>query len=287
MPLSVHHNIVLCCLLILNGLLSHCSGCDSVILYSPGRTATDTVSETVIDSTSLSYCRMKEYYGHGLKPTFSNLKSCYESKISKGGAYVHVKPEHITFKGSQETKAPSSHLVNPEQFFNAAKKIGFSTVITSFRDNQLARSVSSYEMKKRSEEEARRSWIDIDLKEHFKSQVLLFNRGVIAAKQNNFTMLAITFNEIVADLCGTANKVSQFAKCSKFQCKVGIGHTDKSHHDRTLAGRIGAEAAASVLKQLTNTPYEWMLDLEASEWPKSIPRPVQLLNGPYHNRNKF
>lgn len=268
--------------LIVQMLISYSFGCENVILYSPGRTATDTVSETVIDSTALSYCHIKEYYGHGLKPSEANLKRCYDSKRGKGGAYIHVKPEHITFIGSRSSDAPQGHLTNPEQFFNAARKVGFTTVITSFRDNQLARSVSSYEMKRRSPMDARRTWIENDLKEHFKSQVLLFNRGVLAAKQNNFTMLAITFNEIVGDLCGTVEKVVKFAQCTRFKCRQGIGHTDKSHHDRSLAGRIGEEAAASVVKQLKGSAYEWMLDLEASKWPDEVERPVNLLNGPYH-----
>ena len=39
-------------------------------------------------------------------------------------------------------------LTTPEEFFREAKRAGFRLVVTSFRDNQLARDVSSFEMHK-------------------------------------------------------------------------------------------------------------------------------------------
>merc|ERR1712129_51350 len=43
--------------------------------------------------------------------------------------------------------------------------------------------------------------------------------------------------------------------------------------------RVGSTAAAKTVDELTGTPYEWMLDLQASRWPSGIPRPIPLLLG--------
>ena len=77
------------------------------------------------------------------------------------------------------------------------------------------------------------------------------------------------------DVCGTTKKVLRRA-CPRAdnqqQCQERNGHTDKSHHERTLTGRVGATAAANLRSQLLGTEYEWMLDLEKASWPPSVPR---------------
>jgi hypothetical protein len=43
--------------------------------------------------------------------------------------------------------------------------------------------------------------------------------------------------------------------------------SSKPRRNGTLELRVGAVAAARINKALTGTPYEWMLDLSAKEWP--------------------
>lgn len=253
------------------------ASCQSVILLSPGRTATDTVSSTIVKSTPLSYCRRKETFKSGAYPTVKMLQSCYKS--NKGGAYVHVKPEHILLR--KESIDSSKYLTTPEQFFRAAKEAGFSLVVTSFRDNQLARTVSSFEMHPGKFgsvaflSKANATFVNTDLIRKFEQLVQDYNRGVVSARAvKGFSMVHITFSEIIGDVCGTSRRIATAAHCPVFTCKEDDGHMDKSHREKDLAGRIGDEAAASVVKQLKGTPYEWMLDLHAMKWPEKVPRPV-------------
>jgi len=253
------------------------TSCQSVLLLSPGRTATDTVSSTIVKSTPLSYCHRKETFKAGAYPTVKKLQSCFKS--NKRGAYVHVKPEHILLRN--ENINSSKYLTTPEHFFRAAEEAGFSLVVTSFRDNQLARLVSSFEMhpgKFGSVEflsKANGSFVHTDLIRKFEQLVQDYNRGVASARAvKGLSMMHITFSEIIGDVCGTSRRIATAAHCPVFTCKEDDGHMDKSHRERDLAGRIGDEAAASVTKQLKGTPYEWMLDLHATSWPKKVPRPV-------------
>jgi hypothetical protein len=262
--------------------LASSNSCSSVILLSPGRTATDTVSHTVVESSPLKYCdNMKEYYGHGRIPQASTLKSCYDRHVGKGGVYIHVKPEHIMLGSKYKGHG---YLMTPGEFFHAAKKIGFYLVVTSFRDNQLAREISSFEMFAGSRgsssfnSKARAIFVKQNLTKVFEDKVRLFNRAVVAARHNGFQMVSITFLDIVTDLCKTSEVITDKANCPAFHCHKESGHTDQSHHDRSMSGRVGSEAGYWIKKQLTATPYEWMLDLKAAEWPKDIKRPIKPLD---------
>ena len=259
--------------------------CSSVILLSPGRTATDTVSHTITQSSTLRYCDgTKEYYGHGKLPDAASLQRCFEKYRDRGGVYIHVKPEHITLDEKQ-SRGNRRVIKSPEEFFSAAKSIGFRIVAVGWRDNQLAREISSFEMfagkpgtpQQKFDAEARKHFTNRNMVKFFGFKTMLFNRGVIAARKNGLKIVPMSFNDIVKDVCGTSRRVAEAASCPKFRCHIENGHTDKSHHDRGLEGRVGKAAADHLVQELTGTAYEWMLDLEASEWPLGVPRPVPLI----------
>eukprot|EP00614_Pseudopedinella_elastica_P009628 CAMPEP_0172606686 /NCGR_PEP_ID=MMETSP1068-20121228/26893_1 /TAXON_ID=35684 /ORGANISM="Pseudopedinella elastica, Strain CCMP716" /LENGTH=206 /DNA_ID=CAMNT_0013409483 /DNA_START=600 /DNA_END=1220 /DNA_ORIENTATION=+ len=111
----------------------------------------------------------------------------------------------------------------------------------------------------------------------FEKVVKRQNRALAAAMANHFKIVSINFNDIVQDLCGTSRRIAYEASCPVFHCRKEVSHTQTSHRKRTLDGRIGPEAAGAVRIQLTGTPYEWMLDLGATSWPKGTARPVPLL----------
>ena len=199
-----------CSLLLLSLLAGGASSqteCVPTILLSPGRTATDTISHTATSSSSLKYCGMKEAFK--MRPaTVEKLNSCVRSTPA---VYIHVKPEHILVG----RRFGQRYLTSPEAFFTAARAAGIQLVVISFRDNQLAREVSSFEMKQRKpgtpkfERNARERFIDVNMTDSFRKKVEDYNRAVRAAKAANFPrgILHITFNEIVHDVCGTTKKV--------------------------------------------------------------------------------
>ena len=52
-------------------------------------------------------------------------------------------------------------------------------------------------------------------------------------------------------------------------CVRSDGQMNKSHHGLPLADRIGKEVAQTIITNLTGTPFESMLNLEAKVWPKN------------------
>jgi hypothetical protein len=283
------------------------SGCMPMLLLSPGRSATDTICGTLVKNSKngFKYCHEKETFKKKI-PTEALLRDCVRGAEKHGNAssYVHVKPEHISMglksthqkpkraKQSKRAEKPPSRgrlsssgswssgkkLTTPEEFFLAAKAAGYRLVVISFRENQLAREVSSFERATankpaaEAEVQAKIRFIDRDLRAFFRHLVEGYNRAVKAAKSANFEggLLAISFDEIVSDVCRTARRIAERActgQATTMSCQEHLGHTDKSHHDRTLVGRVGPVAAKSIITQLTSSEYEWMLDLERRTWP--------------------
>eukprot|EP00747_Dinoflagellata_sp_TGD_P083753 gnl/TRDRNA2_/TRDRNA2_162244_c0_seq1.p1 gnl/TRDRNA2_/TRDRNA2_162244_c0~~gnl/TRDRNA2_/TRDRNA2_162244_c0_seq1.p1 ORF type:complete len:314 (+),score=40.69 gnl/TRDRNA2_/TRDRNA2_162244_c0_seq1:80-1021(+) len=247
--------------------ITNISHCKHTILLSPGRTATGTLSSTVTASSHLSYCGIKEFFGHGRKPNMKDMASCTAKKQAIGlAAYIHVKPQHIELGSGEGTAVLSS----PEDFFRAARQAGFSNVVTSFRDNQLARMVSSEELHHGAQ------YRFSNLVKEFEDEIQDFNRAVLAAKDNGFDIMTTTFAENTKQLCKTSEKIAKFASCPAPSCE----HRDEHLTDNTkksLDELIGENTAKSATEQLKGTAYEWMLDLKATEWPAAVERPIPLV----------
>ena len=176
-------------------------------------------------------------------------------------------------------------LTTPDQFFESAHQLGFRICVAAFRDNQLARHISSFELKNRRYGKgsffmhAKEDFIDLQLVSHFEKLTHYFNRAVSAAQSQNFNILSFTFDDVTHDLCEVSNYIIRIAGCSKElqACKKKVGHMSTSHRQLSMAERIGKESAGSVSQQLKGTSYEWMLNLTASTWPSNVPRPVPVL----------
>ena len=164
--------------------------CQSIILLSPGRSATDTISKTMVDSTPLSFCKeTKEFFGRR-HPSSSALSECFSD--NRNGVYIHVKPQHILLSGTKT----NGTLQTPEAFFRAATHSGYRIVVVGWRDNQLACLVSSYEMKyKPSDPVAMQKFGG--LLATFEKVVKRQNRALAAAMANHFKIVSINFNDIV------------------------------------------------------------------------------------------
>jgi len=274
------------------------------ILLSLGRTGTGTLSWSVDASTSMNLCGgYKEFYNdhnsrtHGVVSKES-MERCMAEEGNHGGVFVHVKPEHIT---KERDAKEEGELLDPEGFFRAMKEAGFNHVVINFRDNLLAREVSSYELHTDPEETEtyqahsqedidalrKQYFLDVDLPEHFEMLTKRFNRCVKAAKAVGFPITAFTFPNLVGDLCGAVkNIVNDAAVHSKesakgecqapewIKCQTEVIHMDSSHRAKTLDERVGKEAADYIRKGLKGTSYEWMLDMSKQIWPEDVKRPI-------------
>ena len=136
---------------------------------------------------------------------------------------MHVKPEHITSSEAEmpslqrglnssrnlrPEKVPKDALRTPEEFFRAAKAAGFNVVVTNFRDNQLARAVSSFEIKagdfgsRSFTQRAHERFVDIDLSHSFRSLRDSYDRSVAAASAEGLVKLNLNFASVVSEQSG-------------------------------------------------------------------------------------
>ena len=105
-----------------------------VVLWSHGRSATDSFALSFSSSSGLRYCNgEKEGFKRGWRALDEEaLRRC----VRAGEMFMHLKPMHLEMEGRPGV----------EEFFEMAKRAGFGTVVASFRRNVLAREVSSYEL---------------------------------------------------------------------------------------------------------------------------------------------
>jgi hypothetical protein len=100
------------------------SGCKSTILLAKGRSATSTMTYSLEESTSMSYCGWQwkgNWYGEPVKEPFRDAYLPSKGFLSNciywrggGGALIHVKPEHLIRNDNAELQTPNA-------FFKAAK----------------------------------------------------------------------------------------------------------------------------------------------------------------------
>lgn len=214
------------------------------------------------------------------------MQKCIDQKGSKGW-YLHVKPEHIQ---GRDTKGKHQVLNTPDDFFAAARDVGFVAVVLNFRDNQLARQISSFEMSHGVGErfgpgtpeflpDAHKSFVKTNMVSVFEEQAQLYNNAVLGAKRSGLHIEHLTFYNVTHNICRAAHVVAQVcAHCPEFKCTEDVRNFKAAAHKRTLDERVGPSAAASIITQLTGTSYEWMLDLSASSWPSDVPRHIPILS---------
>ena len=214
------------------------------------------------------------------------MQKCIDQKGSNGW-YLHVKPEHIQ---KRDTKGKNQVLNTPDDFFAAAREVGFVAVVVNFRDNQLARQISSFEMSHGVGQkfgpgtpeflpDARRNFVEVNIINVFEEQAQLYNNAVLGAKHSGLHVEHLTFYNVTHKICDAAHVVAQVCgHCPKFECTEDVRNFNAAAHKRSIDERVGPTAAASLAEQLTGTPYEWMLDLSASSWPSNVPRPIPILS---------
>jgi hypothetical protein len=202
---------------------------------------------------------------------------------------VHVKEWHIEGWKVQGRSKPKT-LRNSADFFQAAKKAGFTSVITSYRENILEKEISSYELAKKEHAKKVSNYKGHDdfntlkaLKEIVTSTVPTYDRTYVGALMAGYDVGFYSFTDVVTHTCRTINKVvKEFIGCSDYRrgCNKEISHTQTSHLKASLSQRIGKDAARNITASLKGTPFEWMLDVAANEWPKDVKRPLSSIPMP-------
>eukprot|EP00438_Fugacium_kawagutii_P011782 Skav222956 [mRNA] locus=scaffold1489:730232:730621:- [translate_table: standard] len=90
-----------------------------------------------------------------------------------------------------------------------------------------------------------------------------------------FTIVPCSFADLVEDMCTCV----QFALTTltgrhSSKCQERIEHDQDANRTVTLESSVSEENAAEVRATLLGTAYEWMLNLEATDWPKDVAPPV-------------
>ena len=233
-----------------------------VVLWSHGRSASDALAGTLKDSANFSYCNgLKEGFGNKHDSSLISKKALDPCR-DRDEMLTHVMPVFLD--------KPGNALTTPKAFFRAARDRGFKVVVAVWRENVLARQVSSFEL---MVAHGRVSSRDAGAREHFCGGTLIrqiedltraYRAGVNAARDAGLKVVERTFDEVVSDLCGTVAAVTdeledefRGSSCRPFESP----HVLTSQRHKDLAGRTTPEAAACASKELRHSAYAWMLDL--------------------------
>mmetsp|Transcript_29976 Transcript_29976/g.91778 ORF Transcript_29976/g.91778 Transcript_29976/m.91778 type:complete len:285 (-) Transcript_29976:57-911(-) len=235
-----------------------------IVLWAFGRSATDTFAGTTVRTAGWRYCRGEKEAFKTTKPSARKLRNC----VAHAERFVHVKPYHIH----------NSPLANQTTFFAAARDAGFTVVAASYRENALARAVSSYELnvlswtKSPPDKKARQTFCTGKLTESFQKDRLEYESGIRAARSTpGLQLIELSFTDVTVDLCESTHRTLSLISqpLGRRPCKVFYSqHTKTSHHQASLAERIGPDAAACVERDLRNhSKFAWMLDVHREDPP--------------------
>ena len=233
-----------------------------IILWAEGRSATDTFCETLRKTASLKYCNGHEESFSPTKNrpplTRKNLGKCSR----RNELLAHVKPSHLR---------EDTDLATPELLMGAARGLGFGVVVADFRQNQLAREVSSFERdvsrKRASRDSASDRFCGGDVKAGFASNFSFWRRGVDAARAAHLRVVEVAFRDIVSNVCGTVDRVTRsLAQCSSSNCVCRADgyakHLTGRPRGEGLEERTSPAAADCLKRELGGDPsYAWMLNL--------------------------
>lgn len=246
-----------------------------IIIWSYGRSATGSLKRSLISATGYTYCQNLGEPFADRAPNIQSLQRC----MRKGQLLLMVKPQHLFQHGGA--------LQRPQDFFQAAFQAGFRIVVGSFRENQLARDLSSFALMIRN---ARRRHPDSDyvidsnsttvkshlhypgIVRHYEELRANYSLGLEAAYNLGYTIVPFSFQDLIRDTCKGVRrtitalrslKVSQSFK----DCDAVATHISPPHANQTVESATNAEVASIVRAELLGTPYQWMLDLDATDWP--------------------
>jgi len=181
---------------------------------------------------------------------------------------LHIKPRHIV-KDASKSHRPNEY-TSADGFFTAAREVGFTHVFTLFRQNMLARELSSYELhlpfavtQEDIDELREKHFLGIDLTQRFDSELKQFFACVEAARASGFTIVSFEFSDVIDDVCQSVDSILSIAfaadrvRALTSHCESTTrrhAHCDQVNehtrvidsHESPLEDRIGLKAAAYV-----------------------------------------
>jgi hypothetical protein len=217
---------------------------------------------------------------------------------------VHVKPYHIE---GQYVKKPlderEASLKDGMHFFQAAKTAGYARVVLGYRENILQRKLSSYELNKENYYWRLREQVDMSIESHLNTApkslpqfnvtkaisqihgglVHMHDRLYVAALMAGYDVHFFSFADVVSDPCKTICRILRdFIGCTEYTniCEETCPVSRLPHSHQALEHRIGDTAAHDLTVALSATPYAWMLDSGAHDWPVGVARPLSSMPMP-------
>lgn len=243
-----------------------------LIMWSFGRSGTGSFMQSLAKTSGLKFCHdKKESFNRNLGQPALTAKTLQEC-MDRGERLTHLKPEHLMGRNST--------LRSPRDFFSAAYNAGFRTVVAGFRENQLARDVSSYSLAVRAHKnlsafESLKNGVFANLIRNYESARRKYTAGVEAAQEIGFTIVPCSFAMLVEDTCACVQPaLSTLSKGRSFKCQEKRDHVEDAKKEKTLSLFVSAELEALIREQLLGTPYTWMLNLGAMDWPKDVAPPL-------------
>lgn len=258
-----------------NSLVHGANASQGVLLWSLGRCATGTLGDTLVASGA-RYCkgRKESFSKSGVSET--GLQHCL---FGRGVVVAHIKPQHVWLTRSS--------LRAPEELMVVAAKVGFSTVVVLRRQNHLARLVSSFENRLKERrmqvDKARKlaQWFFATPRRTIEWESAMLEIGAQSAMTLGFAhVIQLDFHDVTASLlCSQVERIFELLGQSSAPCVPTIAHmSSPSKRSRPLEKRVGSWAARRIFDDLVTSPYEWMLELNATVWPATLPRPDPVLH---------
>lgn len=263
-----------------------------ILLFSEGRSATTSISNTLVNSniTSLSFCNGHKESFILNPPTRKRLDRCFHGR-NNDIVYAHVKPIHI----KNYEKA-----IEVIKFINNAHAAGFGFIIVNKRQNALARAISSAELKyeslvresSRAANKQKELFLQMESRFSKPSNLISFietnyvaiELGRMRAQVLGMALLEFDFVDLIQNLCSVSEKITFLmseigyirkadlnnVKCTEVKAK---SFKSNQHRTKTLAERVGTKSARILTDFFSETPYSWMLNLSATEWPETKRNP--------------
>lgn len=244
-----------------------------IIIWSYGRSATGSLKRSLISATGYTYCRNMGEPFADRAPNIQSLQRC----MRKGQLLLMIKPQHLFEHGGA--------LQRPQDFFQAAFQAGFRIVVGSFRENQLARDLSSFELKTRQDRRKLPDYV-IDpnstavkrclhypgIVRYYEELRTNYSLGLEAAYNLGYTIVPFSFQDLIRDTCKGVRRTIKALRSLKVSqsfkdCSAVATHISPPHANQTVDSATNAEVASIIRAELLGTPYQWMLDLDATDWP--------------------
>ena len=267
-----------------------------VVLWAEGRSATETYFYTLTGSTELKACRnKKEGFDHGV------LKAELGGCIERNERATHLKPFHLDH--------PGSDVRTPTAFFGAVQDAGFTLIVASYRENEIAWYLSLFDFYHGKEKDtvrhrAAQKWFcdrrfvpegnegvyywrhqgrNRTVLDRLQDRRVAFKRALEVAT-NRLPILYLSFEDMTHNVCAavarTLNVYNNHSAVHDLQSDTTciprtVIRKGKGHHDMQLDDRLGKDAMACLRREITDRPaYEWMLEDDGGRLapPTSWPR---------------